>query len=112
MNLAQVNSFQELRVVLLVVPKTNRLSVPYVCLMCIVCARRQRLQDNDIPPKKSRPALDKFKGAVRRVISLLQLRKKWAAYGKVLQETPRKFLWEGLERKKGVLKRVKKLTTP
>ena len=55
------------------------------------------------------PPLAKFRIAVRRVIRLLALRKAWSAYGRVLQAEPRRWLWEGLERKKGVLKRVKKL---
>ena len=48
-----------------------------------------------------------FRTAVRRIVHLLKLRKRWAAYGKVLQEEPRCLLWEGLVRKKGVLHRVK-----
>ena len=54
----------------------------------------------------------RFRSAVRRVIRLLALRKKWAAYGRVLQESPRCKLWEGLERRKGELRRVKKLQSP
>ena len=68
-----------------------------------------------VPTTESVPAgrnLQRFRSAVRRVIRLLALRKKWAAYGKVLQEPPRCKLWEGLERRKGVLKRVKKLVSP
>jgi len=51
----------------------------------------------------------RFRCAVRRVIRLLALRKKWAAYGRLLQQEPRCCLFDGLERRKGVLKRVKKL---
>ena len=56
--------------------------------------------------------ISRFRSAVRRVIRLLVLRKKWAAYAKVLQETPRCKLWEGHERRKGELRRVKKLPSP
>ena len=49
-----------------------------------------------------------FVTAVRRVIHLLRLRRKWAAYGKILQQSPRKDLWTGLVRKSGQLTRVQK----
>ena len=51
-------------------------------------------------------AKKKFKTLVRRVIHLLRLRRRWAAYGRILQHPPRSLLWEGLERKKGKLVRV------
>jgi len=53
--------------------------------------------------------LARFRCAVRRVIRLLALRRKWAAYGRVLQAAPRCHLFDGLERRKGVLRRVRKL---
>ena len=51
--------------------------------------------------------LRRFKTAVRRVIHLLRLRRRWSAYGKILQQLPRKDLWEGLERRGGVLFRIR-----
>ena len=48
-------------------------------------------------------ARTRFQTAVRRVVQLLKLRKQWAAFGRVLQQKPRTFLWEGLERRKGKL---------
>ena len=53
-------------------------------------------------------ARNTFVTAVRRVIHLLRLRRKWAAYGKLLQLNPRKDLWTGLVRKSGQLVRVHK----
>ena len=47
-----------------------------------------------------------FVTAVRRVIHLLRLRRKWAAYGRVLQLYPRKDLWKGLSRNHGQLTRL------
>ena len=69
-------------------------------------------QDSQGSAPTSAVGIARFRSAVRRVIRLLALRKKWAAYGKVLQETPRCKLWEGLERRKGELRRVKKLPSP
>ena len=51
-------------------------------------------------------SLLRFKVAVRRVIHLLALRRRWAAYGRILQSQPRRHLWDGLTRKKGVLHRT------
>ena len=52
------------------------------------------------------PARQRFVAAVRRVINLLRLRRRWSAYGKILQQQPRSDLWVGLERRSGVLVRV------
>ena len=51
-------------------------------------------------------ARNRFITAVRRVINLLRLRRKWASYGRVLQEAPRCYLWHGLERRAGKLIRI------
>ena len=70
------------------------------------------VQDSQGSASTPAVGISRFRSAVRRVIRLLALRKKWAAYGRVLQETPRCKLWEGLERRKGELRRVKKLPSP
>lgn len=48
----------------------------------------------------------RFRRAVRRVIHLLLLRRKWSAYGKILQRAPNKSLFVGLDRIQGKLVRV------
>ncbi len=58
------------------------------------------------PAERRSVAKARFVTAVRRVINLLRLRRKWAAYGRVLQETPRCYLWSGLERRAGRLVRI------
>ena len=63
-------------------------------------------------PRRSSPALRttearrRFVTAVRRVINLLRLRRRWAAYGRILQQYPRSDLWIGLERRRGRLVRA------
>ena len=54
----------------------------------------------------------RFIAAVRRVINLLRLRRKWAAYGRVLQQQPRADLWTGLTRRSGILYRLHAAHTP
>ena len=56
---------------------------------------------------RRRLALLRFKTAVRRIIHLLLLRKRWAAYGRILQQLPRRDLWTGLERRGGRLVRIR-----
>ena len=63
-------------------------------------ASRVRLRRKDSIPR------EKFVTAIRRVINLLRLRRKWAAYGRILQQYPRSDLWTGLERRRGVLYRL------
>ena len=58
---------------------------------------------------RNRPATQarrRFVNAVRRVINLLRLHRRWSAYGRILQQQPRSDLWVGLERRSGVLVRV------
>ena len=57
--------------------------------------------------QRRQAAKQTFITAVRRVIHLLRLRRKWAAYGRILQEAPRCFLWSGLERRAGKLVRLR-----
>ena len=58
------------------------------------------------PPHRITEAKQRFITAVRRVINLLRLRRRWAAYGRILQQQPRCDLWVGLERRSGRLVRV------
>ena len=57
--------------------------------------------------QRQRLTVLRFKTAVRRVIHLLRLRKQWAAYGRVLQQQPRRDLWTGLVREDGRLRRAR-----
>ena len=57
--------------------------------------------------QRQRLTVLRFKTAVRRVIHLLRLRKRWAAYGRVLQQQPRRDLWTGLVREQGALRRAR-----
>ena len=54
----------------------------------------------------------RFITAIRRVINLLRLRRKWAAYGRILQQQPRADLWTGLSRRSGILYRLHAAHTP
>lgn len=76
-----------------------------------LCSRRKvdRSTQFGLSVSSSRAkARDTFVTAVRRVIHLLKLRRRWAAYGRILQESPRKDLWTGLERRAGILTRIRK----
>ena len=53
----------------------------------------------------------KWRQAVRRVVILLRIRKRWAAMGMALQQERIQSLFEGLERKKGKLVRTAKPTS-
>ena len=77
----------------------------------LLCNRRKTdraTQFGCSSPSTRAKARQTFVTAVRRVIHLLKLRRRWAAYGRILQESPRKDLWTGLERRSGVLVRIRK----
>ena len=77
----------------------------------LFCPTRSVRPDPHPPPRPSpSPVISvaraRFRRAVRRVIHLLLLRRKWSAYGKILQRAPNKSLFVGLDRIQGKLVRV------
>ena len=74
-----------------------------------LCSKRrvdQATQFGSLPLTTRAKARAVFVNAVRRVIHLLKLRRRWSAYGRILQQYPRKDLWTGLRRENGRLVRT------
>ncbi len=91
--------------------QTHHFSLHRKVRMGTTCSRRAPITTSRgaverYPAERRSVAKARFVTAVRRVINLLRLRRKWAAYGRVLQETPRCYLWSGLERRAGKLVRI------
>ena len=80
---------------------------------CYCCHRRHSEPATGLPllARSTRTGTGLFKAAVRRVVQLLKLRRKWAAYGRILQQKPRALLWEGLSRRNGALVRTDRLSS-
>ena len=98
------------RVATRAVPARNERARPARERIAAAGERRARLAralslDRNARLSRSRAIRLKFVTAARRIIHLLKLRRKWAAYGRILQQLPRAYLWDGLERRGGVLVR-------